>query len=77
MIEAMRANLKPQGTKPVVRLFISGAGFFNTDFVTQCIDEIENKTAQVSAGLHTFTPLERLAIEVLANSANIEESNHE
>jgi hypothetical protein len=69
MIEQMRANLVPKGTKPVVRLSLNAAAYFDYDFITKCIDTIEMKAPMVSAGLAEFSPLEILAMELLKDSA--------
>jgi len=69
MIKKMRDALVPQGTKPIVRLSLNAAAYFDYGFVTKCIDTIEKKVPQVAAGLDEFSPLEILAIEVLKDSA--------
>jgi len=68
MIKKLRANLVPKGTKQVVRLSLNSAAYFDYSFITKCIDEVEKKSPIVAAGLDTFSPLELLAIEVLADS---------
>ena len=68
IINKMRERLVPKGTKQVVRLSIKSTAYFDYSFVTKCIDQVEKKTPMVAAGLDTFSPLELLAMEVLADS---------
>jgi hypothetical protein len=71
IILQMRESLVPKGTKPVVRLFLKDASFFNYEFITGCIDEINKRSLIVKAELDEFTPLEKLAMHVLFDSAYI------
>jgi len=71
MIENLRANLVPRGTKPVVRLSLNDASYFDYGFITKCIDTIEKKAPMVAAGLDEFSPLEILATQILIDSADI------
>jgi len=43
-------------------------GMFDKEFVTSCIDELEKKTQQASAGLYEFTPMDTLALHLLVDS---------
>ena len=72
VIETLRDSLQPQGTKPVVRLHLSGAAYFDKEFVDKCIDQLEAKANAVASGLDGFTPLELLAVAVLKDSSGIE-----
>lgn len=65
----MRAALVPQGTAPVVR--IGEPTYLDAKFVQDCINEAENVCRMVGAGLDTASPLERLAMHVLMQSAGI------
>ncbi len=68
-IETMRAALRRRGTSPVVRLQLNHA-YFNEDYVQQCVDEVERVIRRTP--LEPASPLERLAIHLLLDSAGIE-----
>ena len=70
IIKQMRATLVPNGTAPIVQLFISG-GYYKEEFVFQCIDYLEKKLIMVNIGMDTLSPIEGLAIDVLLDSAYI------
>jgi hypothetical protein len=70
VICTMREVLRRKGTSPLVRLDLNNH-FFNETFVQQCVDELESKSRLSAAGLHTLTPLERLALHLLSDSAGI------
>jgi len=67
--ERMRANLKPRGTLPVVRLFLNDS-FFDVGFVEKCIAEIEQIPLRAELGEEPSN-LERLAYTLLCDSAYI------
>lgn len=69
--EQLRLGLKPKGSAPIVRLQMGSNGFFNEDFVVRCLDELEQKTLRVAAGVDEFTQLEVLAIHLLKDSAEL------
>lgn len=71
IVERMRNQLRPRGTAPVVQLHIAGYGMFNSDFVTQCIDELDKMHIRAACG-DKPTALERLAYQVLLDSAYID-----
>ena len=66
----MRATLVPQGTAPVVRIG-GDSMYLDATFVQECISEAENVCRMVGFGLHVATPLERLAMHLLTQSAGI------
>jgi len=68
--ERMKRCLSPQGTAPVVRLFLDSATYFKKDFVDECVDEIRKIDLRVRMG-DTPTPLELLAIHVLCDSSGV------
>lgn len=73
----MRAYLQPGGTSPTVRLsFYSGYGssgaFFHLEFVQKCIDLLEKKTVLAAAGVEPLNDLEKLAAQLLMESAYID-----
>jgi hypothetical protein len=74
IINQLKEALVPHGTMPVVRLFLKdqGANYFNHDFVTSCINEFQKKSLLVCCELEEFTPLEKLAMRVLFDSAYID-----
>jgi hypothetical protein len=71
VIKMLRESLHPAGTQPLIRLKISGVGMFDADFVTSCIDDLENKSQLAVVGLYEFTPLDKLALQVLTDSAHL------
>lgn len=74
LFETMRTALQPQGTAPVVRLGfegLSGAAYFDKDFVHQCLDTLEKRCRVAAAGIDPLNPLERLAAELLKSSAGL------
>ena len=70
IIKQLRENLKPQGTKPVVRISIEG--FFPEEFITQVIDDLSLKGNMVATGMDEFNAIDKLVFEVLKESAGIE-----
>lgn len=71
IVSRLRAELKPQGTAPVVQLQLANCGMFHYDFVTKCIDEIEQMNIRIALG-NFPTELEKLAIHLLMDSAYID-----
>ena len=69
LIECLRENLVPKGTKPVVRISIN-APFFKQDFINECIDEMEMKLMTSFVVLDPPSKLEILAMEILKDSTN-------
>jgi hypothetical protein len=68
-VDTLRKQLQPKGTASVTRLQFEGLGYFEHAFIEQCLNELENKLSQSRAGVHEFTPLEILAIQLLTDSA--------
>lgn len=73
--EQLRIALRPKGTSPIVRLFLRDNSYYKEPYVQECIDELEHKINLVSAGLHEFTNLERLSINVLMDSSYMSSYN--
>jgi hypothetical protein len=71
IIKRLRDNLQPRGTAPVVKLRIAGHGMFNSDFVSKCIDDLENITLRAHVG-DPPSNLEKLAYQLLLDSAYID-----
>lgn len=72
LIATMRAALRPAGTAPVVRLDLNNK-YFDEAFVQRCVDEVEKLVRMDGPmGLGGPSPLERLAIHLLMDSAGIE-----
>ena len=69
LIERLRTQLVPQGTRPVVRISVT-APYFDHDFITGCIDEMELKLMTARIDLDSPSKLEILAMEILKDSAN-------
>jgi hypothetical protein len=71
IIERLRNNLQPRGTAPVVQLRIAGCGIFDSNFVSKCIDDLENITLRAHVG-DPPSNLEKLAYQLLLDSAYID-----
>lgn len=71
IVERMRNNLQPRGTAPVVQLIIAKYGMFDSNFVHQCIDELERMPIRAAVG-DKPTKLEQLAYQILLDSAFID-----
>lgn len=70
IITKLRSTLQPQGTAPLVRLFLSKDAYFDVEFVNACIDQVE----KIHVGIvleGEISTLEKLAIQVLLDSAYI------
>lgn len=57
--------------RPVVHLDLTNK-FFNVEFVEQCINEFANVSAMSQSSIGSVSPLERLAIMLLLDSAGID-----
>ena len=71
IIEQLRLRLQPKGTRPLVRLQMKSAAYFEHSFVESAVDELERKVKLVGTGLHEMTPLETLAFHLLIVSAEL------
>lgn len=73
VIAIMHETLRPKGTEPIVRLFLKDSSYYNQEFVTKCIVELE-KALSFSAILgEPLSPLQMLASHVLMHSAHLDE----
>lgn len=70
-IQQMECMLKPQGSKPVVRLFLKGSSYFDEKFVNACIKELKRLPIITAMG-ENISPLQKLGMIVLADSAYID-----
>lgn len=68
IIAQMKAELAPQGTAPLVRLFLREASYFKKEFVDACIKEMETLPARAAVD-SKISALEKLAVRVLVDSA--------
>ncbi len=71
IIQSLKDNLKGSGTSKTVRLFLNSPSCFREKFVKDCIKDLESKVMLWKSGIEDVTPLERLAIYVLKDSAYI------
>lgn len=72
LIERLRNNLQPKGTAPIVSLHTNGAGIWmHSDFVNECINELERIEIRVAMG-DKISNLEKLAYQLLLDSAYID-----
>jgi hypothetical protein len=74
ILTQMRDVLRPKGTMDAVRLG-GKPMWFKTEFVNACINELSRLRIQAILGDEP-TPLQKLAYEVLKDSAYISEKGH-
>jgi hypothetical protein len=67
IIDRLKNVLVPQGTKPVIRLFLNQATYVDKNFVDGAISEFEKH--MFLAGILPVSNLEKLGIMVLCASA--------
>lgn len=72
VLQQMRDVLQPKGTLPCVRLFLKSSAFFEQAFVTDCINELEHAATIAGALGEPLSPLQKLALHVLKDSAFID-----
>lgn len=74
IIRLLRDKLQPKGGAPVVMLRpMSSVGIvMHVDFVQKCIDELEQMPNRIAVG-DIPTNLEKLAYQLLMDSAHIDE----
>lgn len=74
LIEQLRSRLVPFNPNyPMVKIkYEHNAGYLDAKHVTEAIDVLEKRLRVVATGVDEFTALERLALWVLVDSANIE-----
>ena len=75
-IQQMELMLKPQGTEPVVKLFLKGSSYFDEKFVNECIEEMKRIPIITAMG-EKLSPLQKLGIFVLTDSAYIDINDNE
>lgn len=73
----MKQELVPQGTKPLVRLFLKESAYFDVEFVMSAVNLLQSRVRMISAGVYTLNELEILASHVLIDSAYIPDSMRE
>jgi len=72
VIKALKESLVPRGTAPLVKLEVGGdMGYYPLDEITEAIDCLETKITAAALG-EKLNPLERIAVEILLKTANIE-----
>lgn len=67
--DSIRKVLQPKGELPLVKLSLRDHGYVALQEISEAIDEMENLFPQVKAGITELTPLEKLAIRLLLDSA--------
>lgn len=74
LIEQLRSRLVPFNPNyPMVKIkYEHNAGYVDAKHVTDAIDVLEKRLRVAATGVDEFTALERLALWVLIDSANIE-----
>ena len=73
IIKTLKESLVPRGTAPLVKLEIGGdMGYYPLDEIHDAIDCIDTKIKTAVALGETLNPLEKIAIEILLKTANIE-----
>jgi hypothetical protein len=71
MIDRLKQYLAPQGTEPVVRLFLNRATCVDKTCIDNAIDEFEKH--MFFAGTLPLSNLERIGMMVLCDSAYMDE----
>ena len=71
VIDDLKKNLICNNNMEIVVLELHNK-FFNKPYVSDVIDCLERKLSNVSVGLDDISPLEKLAITLLLDSANID-----
>lgn len=77
LTDELRRSLKPFLSNPkpsqdTIKLEISNLGYFDGQFIRDCIDELEVKIPIAQLGISELTKLEILAVRILCDSAGIE-----
>ena len=75
MLDQIKSSLRPQGTEPLVRLFLNSSAYFQKEFVDECINDLEKAIINVNLG-EPMTSLQKLAVHVLMDFAYIERKNN-
>lgn len=68
LTKILRENLKPAGSKNLVRLSMRPAAMFDHGFITKCINDVVMKNKMVELGLEEISSLERLGLNLLIDS---------
>ncbi len=71
-LDQIKRCLVPKGTVDLVGLRLHSACYVNSDFIKELIDELEKLPMMVAMG-EQVSPMQRLAIMVLKDSAWIED----
>lgn len=67
----LRAALKPKGSQPLVKLQIRNCGFVDAKTVQDAIDQLETSMLSAASLRQELNALEKLAVLVLRDSANL------
>lgn len=74
LLAQMREALRPQGTAPVVRLFLRDNTYYDEAYVKEILADLATKLTLIHAGLEDkLSPLEKLGVQVLLDSAYIKQ----
>jgi hypothetical protein len=73
IINRLKQYLKPQGTEPVVRLFLKRSTYINKKFVDKAIEELEKKLFLAGTDIEPVSNLEKIGMIVLYDSAYMDE----
>lgn len=68
--DMLRERLKPRGTANISTLEL-GSVFYHSDFIEQCIQELERIPAMAAVG-EMPSPLQKLAYDILINGCHLE-----
>ena len=72
VFDLMRAALLPNGSAPLVRLFMRDASYFDVTYVQRLVDVAQSRVGVAAMGLDELNDLERLGLQVLMDSAYLE-----
>lgn len=70
--DTVRKVLLPKGELPLVKLSLRDHGYIALDEISEAVDEMERLFPLVEAGFIELTPLQKLAIRLLLDSASKE-----
>lgn len=74
LLAQIREALKPKGTAPVVKLFLRDNTYYDEAYVKKILADLSTRLICIHAGFDDeLTPLEKLAVQVLLDSAYIKQ----
>lgn len=72
LIQAMREAILSAAGPQLIRLEFHRHGIFTREFITQVLDELENKLDYCGAGLDEMTAMDKLCFQLLRDSSQLD-----